>query len=313
MKNPEEASPPSNTFGNIEEFSCSSNQDEPDEVEHAELLWPDYECFFEGDELTDVYAAETLERGTKLEWLSTTFNNYYAYPNDTPLHILAIVNNSWFEYRIETVPLYASGCSNSLKFKGLHGWENGRTGEVITEFDGYTIDFLDPFYAYDRIYLKKDKQYKFSLFGIALSCEEEFSSDYELTEGDFYEKKVREYLKEHPGARRKDLPPIKILTDMSTGLYRTDYARLYDCIGFVADVQEFQFFKTKVYKLDTAILRTRDDHVFLSASIYASEKVLGAYIPQKKDRIRCRIDLYGTLLFNGYGFSTLEFSPKGDS
>lgn len=196
---------------------------------------------------------------------------------------------------VTAVPLL-DGLPNDLAVEEVHPWQSGLEANVaVSMIEGKNpMWFFDPLYGRDRDDLTPGITHTFLLAGLAYGLRKALLDQVTITQGPRYEAYAAAWLEENPGTSRLDVPPLKV--DV-TGRHLIMPGRRfceYQLRAAVEEVQDCYLEKMPVKLLYLSFpFENREP---LRLPVYASQMVLGDFVPEKGQEVDAYVWLQGRII-----------------
>lgn len=220
-----------------------------------------------------------------------------AWPKDQPVRASLLVSGEEGEKLapVTAVPLL-DGLPNDLTVEEVHPWQSGLEANVaVSMIEGKNpMWFFDPLYGRDRDDLTPGITHTFLLAGLAYGLRKALLDQVTITQGPRYEAYAQAWLQENPGKGRLDVPPLKV--DV-TGRHLIMPGRRfceYQLRAAVEDVQDCQLEKMPVKLLYLSF--PFENRAPLRLPVYASQMVLGDFVPEKGQEVDAYVWLQGRII-----------------
>lgn len=172
------------------------------------------------------------------------------------------------------------GLSNSLRITSTHTWSNNVEGVVAArkENDGPPITYFDPFYFRDFEKLAPGAQLDISLAALALKIEPAELQEFALDKGQLYEMRLKEFLDKYPDKSEAEFAPPVVSMRGARILLPAQYVSEWEFRCPILTVGKEYFNDILYYKMSVCFVGMDDEE--LVGYLYATEKILGGYIPE---------------------------------
>jgi hypothetical protein len=220
-----------------------------------------------------------------------------AWPQDQPARAAVLMSGNEGENLspVSVVPLL-DGLPNDLTVEETRPWQRGHLANVAAGvIEGENpLWFFNPLYNRDIEALTPGVTHTFLLAGLAYGLRKALLDEMTITRGPQYEAWAAAWLEENPGRGRLDVPPLKVnLTGKRIILPGRNFCE-YELRGTVEEAADCQLEKMPVKILYlTFPFENREP---LRLPVFASNLVLGDYVPQKGDEVDAYVHLQGRVI-----------------
>jgi len=227
--------------------------------------------------------------------VGVAFGLQYA---ETPVNFLALIvaeidegsNLLWSGY-----PVCAEGNGCRLVIDEVRSWDNGIEGTIKAYVpDGGLVYFFDPYFFLNKDRYVVGEEVTVKLGALAYMVQKAEQLEIEITEGPMLEIERQRLLEDDPNADVTSITSVPI---------SMDGAAIYFPRGEDQDDAEIRFKVSETARFtcaDRPFMRLsgiimRPDSGDVSINIYASEQVLGGYVPQVGDNVEAVVWMQGYL------------------
>lgn len=217
---------------------------------------------------------------------------------ERPLSAIAVVRNTGqgFEFA-SAYPVPMDVAMNDLEVHSIESatdegdFEFEKNVRAITR-DGSEIAFFCPAYPFFKPMLDSSPRFRFGLGAIAYTLEKA-PSELAISEGDFFEFEKKRRMEEEPDFDPSTFTSVTIQMD-TLRCYFERAEGDFEFQSVVEEITPFSFLTATGYVM--LINLVPEDRVPIMVKLYASQKVLGSYVPQVGDPIRGVAGLQGVPL-----------------
>ena len=217
---------------------------------------------------------------------------------ESPISFMALVvseiepdsNLFWSGY-----PVCAEGSSCRLVIDEIRPWDNGIEGTLEAHVpDGGMVYFFDPYFFLNKDRYVVGEEVMVKLGGLAYMVQKSEQLEISITEGPMLEIHRQRLLDDDPSANVSSITSVPI---------SMDGAAIYFPRGEDQDDAEVRFKVTETARFtceDRAFMRLsgivmRSDSGDVCLNVYASEQILGGYVPQVGDNVEAVVWMQGFL------------------
>ncbi len=250
--------------------------------------------------IPQVVATVLKEGGTRPAWRwkrGGTEDVLMAWPREEPVRAAVLVSGpeGGKLLPVDSFPLL-EGLPNDLTVEDVHPWQAGAGADVacMVEEGRNPMWFYDPLYRRDRDDLTPGVVQTFHIAGLAFSLRKALLDDLTITRGPYFEAHAEAWLREHPEAKKLDVPPLKIPMTGKRLIFPGNTFGEYQLRALVEDVEDHQ-----LEKMPVKVLHLRfpfAERAPLLIPVYASKAVLRDYEPKTGDEVDAYVWLQGHVI-----------------
>lgn len=212
-----------------------------------------------------------------------------------PLAAVAVIRNTGESFEFVTAyPAPIDVADNELEIHSIEASTDDKDFEfekcvrAITR-DGGEITFFCPAYPFFKSMLESAPRFRFGLGAIAYTLEKA-PGELTFAEGDFFEHEKKRRMEEEPNFDPATFTSITVGMDTLRCYFERGEGD-FEFQSVVEEVIPFEFLSAKGYLMLVNLMP--EDRAPIMVKIYASEKVLGPYVPQVGDPVRGVAGLQG--------------------
>lgn len=250
--------------------------------------------------MPQVVATVIQEGGTRPPWQWKDKGREYilmAWPKDQPIRAAVLMGGpEGGQLRpITAVPLL-QGFPNDLAVDQIHERQEGMGGDVaVNMLEGANpMWFFDPLYGRDKADLTPGVTHTFWLAAAAFAIRKALLDEIAITSGPRYEAYAEDWLKNHEGAGRLDVPPLKLDIRGKTFIMPGKFFCEYQLRAKIEKIDDCQFDKMPVKVLYLSF--PFEDRPKMNLALYAAQSALGSYEPQVGEEIEAYAWLQGRII-----------------
>jgi hypothetical protein len=220
-----------------------------------------------------------------------------AWPQDQPARAAVLMaGDDGGELSPVTVVPLLDGLPNDLTVEESRPWQRGHLANVsVSVIEGENpLWFFNPLYNRDIEALTPGVTHTFLLAGLAYGLRKALIDEFTITRGPRYETWASSWLAKNPDKGRLDVPPLKVdVAGKRIILPGRNFCE-YELRGLVEEVEDCQLEKMPVKILHLTF--PFEDRTPLRLPVFASNLVLGDYIPLKGDEVDAYVHLQGRVV-----------------
>ena len=224
-------------------------------------------------------------------------NVFMAWPQDQPVRagVLMSGEEGGKLSPATTAPLL-DGLPNDLTVEGVHPWQHGLGANVsVNMIDGENpLWFFNPLYGRDSEDLTPGVTHTFLLAGLAYRVHRALLDEITITHGPRYAAYAASWLAENPGRSRLDVPHLKVNVAGRRLIMPGRNFCEYQVRAVVEEVQECMLEKMPVKLLYLSF--PFDNREALRLPVYASQAVLGDFVPATGQEVDAYLWLQGRII-----------------
>jgi len=193
---------------------------------------------------------------------------------------------------ISAYPWFSEGTHHVVLLDRAHPWHSRVEGHLSGTVKGVPLVFFDTLFARHKAYYASGSAYRFSLLGMAVSCDVLETTGFEVRDPE-----VIRMLRGTTGQEENEPESFKISAGGMVALHHADGADrdAYEFQGPVKTVSETDFLGQKMWQVLVTIAVSPEDGSDIDLVVYVPHKSLkGELVPRRGDDIR------GTLWLQGY-------------
>lgn len=214
---------------------------------------------------------------------------------ERPLSAIAVLRNTGqgFEF-VTAYPVPIDVAMNELEVHSIESatddadFEFEKVVRAITH-DGSEIAFFCPAYPFFKPMLESAPRFRFGLGAVVYTLEKA-PSELDITEGDFFEFEKKRRMEEEADFDPSTFTSVTIRVDTLRCYFEREEGD-FEFQSVVEEITPFSFLSSHGYAMLINLLP--EDRAPIMVKVYASQKVLGSYIPQVGDPIRGVAGLQG--------------------
>lgn len=220
-----------------------------------------------------------------------------AWPQDQPVRAAVLMaGEEGGRLKPETALPLLEGLPNDLEVEAVKPRAEGLGADVaVTMLEGANpMWFFDPLYGRDQDDLTQGITHTFWLAGLAFGIRKALLDELTITQGPQYEVHAQDWLEEHPGASRLDVPPLKVPMRGKRCIMPGRRFGEYQIRAEVEQVEDYRLESMDVKALHLSF--PFEERPALNLVLYASKYVLGDFAPEKGDEIESYVWLQGRII-----------------
>lgn len=245
--------------------------------------------------------ATVLEAGgTRPPWRWTSDHMEYmamAWPQDQPIRACVLLSGPEGGQLkpVSVVPLL-EGLPNDLTVEEIYPLPEGAGANIaVSMLEGKNpMWFFDPFYTRDKNDLTPGVTHTFWLAAAALGLRKAMLDQITLTSGPEYEAYAENWLRDHPGSKSSDVPPLKIDIAGKHFIMPGRFFGEYQLRAVIEKIEEWRLDRMPITVLYLSF--PFDNRPPLHLPLYVSKYVAGNYEPEKGQDIEAYVWLEGRII-----------------
>lgn len=223
------------------------------------------------------------EGGTRPAWQWQSHGREHvlmAWPQDQPIRAAVLMAGpQGGQLKPVTVVPLLEGFPNDLTVEEVHPRETGGGDVAVAMLEGKNpMWFYDPLFGRDHDDLTAGVTHTFWLAAAALGCRKALLDEIAITQGPQYEAWAEDWLAKNLGAKRLDVPPLKINVRGRSFIMP---GRAYGEYQLRATVEKIEDCQLEKMPIKAIFLKFPfDDRPAMNLPLYVSQHTLGGFVPE---------------------------------
>lgn len=250
--------------------------------------------------MPQVVATVIKEGGTRAawQWKSGGMERIFmAWPKDQPIRAGVLMSGQeGGDLRPVTAVPLVDGYPNDLEVADVHARAEGLGGDVAAAMleNRNPMWFFDPFFDRDREDLTPGVVHTFWLSAVAFNIRKALLDYVSIAQGPQFEEYAEQWLKDNPGKKSRDVPPLRISIKDKHFIMPGRYFGEYKLRAVITDIEDVMFDKMPVKVLHLIFPFENRDPMHLP--LFVSQHILKDYKPEKDQEIEAYVWLQGRII-----------------
>ncbi|MDX2082079.1 MAG: hypothetical protein SFU53_14940 [Terrimicrobiaceae bacterium] len=221
-----------------------------------------------------------------------------VYPGDSMRFLALISTNSLSDpksnFLFSAFPFPHDGPVNSIEIDSVEDWCNPIEGIVEgTTKGGASVSFFDPFYFLNKSRYRNGDSADFIITALAYRLQPCEQQEIQIDGGPLLEEERKRVLEQNPDADVTEIKSVSVSLEEACWLMSTDVKDDFEFRGIPESVEPLKVGGVKFYKVTMVLIRP--DDIDFRVAVYASEAILGGFVPRVGQSIEGFLWLQGRL------------------
>lgn len=205
-----------------------------------------------------------------------------VYP-DGPMRFLALISTDSLSepksnFLFSAFPFPYEGCVNTIEINSSEDWCNPIEGIIEgSTSGGASVCFFDPLYFLNKPRYESGSSLDFIITALAYRLRPCEQQEIQIDGGPLLEEERNRVLEKNPEADVSEIKSVSVSLEEACWLMPTDVKDDFEFRGIPEAVERIEVGGQGFYKV-TMVL-TRPDDIDFRVSVYASEAILGGFVP----------------------------------